>query len=50
MPYHSQHNTYQGLNYVKYASEEIVKINIHSYLMANIMITCADWRQVEPNL
>jgi len=43
-------NTHQGLNYVKYASEEIVKIKIHSYLTAKIMITCADWRQVKPNL
>jgi len=50
MPFHSQHNTYQGLNYVKYAREEIVKIKIQSYLTAKIMITCADWRQVKPNL
>jgi len=50
MPFHSQHNTYQGLNYVQYASEEIVKIKIHSYRMAKVMITCADWRQVKPNL
>lgn len=26
MSFQSQHNTYRGLNYVKYASEEIVKI------------------------
>jgi len=32
MPFHSQHNKYRGLNYVKYASEEIVKIKIQSYL------------------
>ena len=50
MPFHSQHNIYRGLNYVKYVSEEIVRIKIHSYRIAKMMITCADWRQVKPNL